>query len=119
MFLKTATILAIFLAFCDCSAIKWVLNPIGEFIAQQSQELKNLLKIASINGAYYLLVSSSVSQNLMEISETEAGTSGFSFWKVMVSSRASSAISSPRTLLGVTSSAGMKLVLITSSDAKN
>ena len=35
-------ILAIFLAFRDCSAIKWVLNPIGEFIAQQSRELKNL-----------------------------------------------------------------------------
>ena len=51
-YLDTAPfILAIFLAFCDCSAIKWVLNPIGEFIAQQSRELKNLLKIASINGA--------------------------------------------------------------------
>ena len=45
-------ILAIFLAFCDCSAIKWVLNPIGEFIAQQSRELKNLFKITSINGAW-------------------------------------------------------------------
>ena len=48
---KAPFILVIFLAFCDCSAIKWVLNPIGEFIAKQSQDLKNLLKIASINGA--------------------------------------------------------------------
>ena len=48
---KALFILAIFLALCDCSAIKWVLNPIGEFIAQELQELKNLLKIASINGA--------------------------------------------------------------------
>ena len=40
-----------FLALCGCSAIKWVLNPIGEFIAQQSRELENLLKITSMNGA--------------------------------------------------------------------
>ena len=31
-----------------------MLNPIGEFIAQQSREFKNLLKIASINGALQL-----------------------------------------------------------------
>ena len=48
---KAPFILAIFLAFGDCSAIKWALNPIAEFIAQQSRELKNLLKIASINRA--------------------------------------------------------------------
>ena len=48
---KVPFILSIVLAFCDCSAINWVLNPIGEFIAQQSRELKKLLEIASINGA--------------------------------------------------------------------
>ena len=40
--------------FSHTAAIKWVLNPIGEFIAQQSRELKNLLKIANMNGALQL-----------------------------------------------------------------
>ena len=45
---KVQFILEIFLASCDCFAIKW--DQIGKSIANQSLELKNLLKIASING---------------------------------------------------------------------
>ena len=46
-----AFILAILLASCDRFVIKWVLDPNEKSIAKLSQDLKNLLKIASINGA--------------------------------------------------------------------
>ena len=41
------------LASYDCFAIKWVLNPIGKSITKHSQELENLLKITSLNGAWW------------------------------------------------------------------